>query len=90
VNAHGVVTRPSSCPHGVQGVAGSNPAVPTRPPPIGGGLVVTARLAPPLAPLAALPLKSRRPEHGPQIRLQSTAVIAAPLRLSREESRYAG
>src|SRR6266566_6183169 len=27
-----------------------------------GGLVVTARLAPPLAPLAAFPLKSRRPD----------------------------
>ena len=29
--------------NGVQGVAGSNPAVPTRPPPNGGGRVVTAR-----------------------------------------------
>ncbi len=45
-------------------------------PRLGGGLVVTARLPPPLATLAALPVKSRRPDwSNPKHRWQGSAAF---------------
>src|SRR5947208_16446203 len=69
----GVVTRRPNESHGVQGVAGSNPAVPTRPPPCGGGLVVTACLPGPLAfssrPYRSNPAVPTQATFGPVVNL---------------------